>query len=208
MNEELLHERTYSVRVHRTNDREMVARGTVHDVKPPGLYIEGDPDPLTMHHMTIELRVECPSLVITDAHVQFGTHPQDTCPAIASHYGNLVGLSIARGFTHQVRERFGGPRGCTHVTALLQAMAPALVQATWSMRIHDTRASSEQGGVPATDMLARLKLANSGTCHVWAVDGEMMAAVDRGESPGPTIAVRERLESLGRDPMEWRPGGR
>ena len=54
----------------------------------------------------------------------------------------LVGLSIARGFTHRVRELFGGPRGCTHTTALLQAMAPIAMQCFWSMR------SAACNGVP------------------------------------------------------------
>ena len=58
------------------------------------------------------------------ADVVFEAHPHTTCPAIIEHYQGLVGLSIARGFTHQVRELFGGPRGCTHTTALLLAMAP------------------------------------------------------------------------------------
>jgi len=40
----------------------------------------------------------------------------------------LKELSIARGFTHKVRGLFGGPRGCTHTTALSQAMAPEAIQ--------------------------------------------------------------------------------
>jgi hypothetical protein len=40
----------------------------------------------------------------------------------------LVGLSIARGFTREVNERFGRQRGCAHFTALIHAMAPAVRQ--------------------------------------------------------------------------------
>jgi hypothetical protein len=203
---ELLHQRDYAVEVYRRSATELVARGSVHDQKPPGLYVDGDPDPLTIHRMTIELTVAFPSLEITDAQVQFGTHPQPGCPGIATHYRNLIGLSIARGFTHRVRELFGGPRGCTHVTALLQAMAPALVQSMWSMRIANQRAGvapSPTEGVGAHAGFLAAQARNVDTCHVWAADGELVALVEQGGVWGPGIPVRERLEARGIDPVEW-----
>ena len=111
----------------------------MHDLKPPGLYVEDDPNPLSMHRMRVELEIEYPALVIRAADVEFDDFPQTLCPMIADDYGALVGVSITRGFTHRVRELFGGPRGCAHVTALLQAMAPAVVQSTWSMGILNQR---------------------------------------------------------------------
>ena len=65
----------------------------------------------------------------------FETHPHTECVSIVDAYRGLVGLSITRGFTHKVRELFGGPRGCTHTTALLMAMAPVAVQCIWSMNV-------------------------------------------------------------------------
>ena len=112
---------------------------SVHDVKPPGLYVDDDPDPLSMHRMRVELEIDYPALVVRAVDVEFDDFPQTLCPMIADDYGALVGVSITRGFTHRVRELFGGPRGCAHVTALLQAMAPAVVQSTWSMGILNQR---------------------------------------------------------------------
>ncbi len=80
-------------------------------MKPPGLYVEGDPDPLTLHHMVVDLTVGYPSYEITGVEVVFDTHPQSSCPDISGAYEGLVGLSIARGFTNKLRELFGGPRG-------------------------------------------------------------------------------------------------
>ena len=74
----------------------------------------------------------------------FEHHPREECPSITAHYDELVGLSIARGFTHRVRELFGGPRGCTHTTALLQAMAPIGMQCFWSMKA----AAAKVAGLP------------------------------------------------------------
>jgi hypothetical protein len=45
---------------------------------------------------------------------------------------------------------------------------------------------------------------NIDTCHVWAADGEMVAAMHAGDDiPIPVWAERRLLE-LGRDPAEWR----
>jgi hypothetical protein len=44
-------------------------------------------------------------------------------------------MSIARGFNAKVRELFGSSRGCTHIGALLAAMAPVAIQTGWSMRV-------------------------------------------------------------------------
>ena len=50
----LLHTRSYDTKVYRDDDH-MVVVGSVRDVKPPGIYIEGDPDPLEIHHMLVVL---------------------------------------------------------------------------------------------------------------------------------------------------------
>ncbi len=137
----LLHQRTYLVRSYREGDDRMRIRGAVQDIKPPGLYVPDDPDALEVHHMVVDLIVEFPSLTIVDANVVMETHPHRECVRIEDHYRNLIGLSIARGFTHKVRELFGGPRGCTHTTALLQAMAPVAIQSMWSLRFPGSEAS-------------------------------------------------------------------
>ena len=84
--------------------------------------------------MVIDLTIGFPDLVISDVAVEMQTHPHGYCPSIVEHYRKLIGLSIARGFTHKVRDLFGGPKGCAHTTALLQAMAPVAIQSIWSMR--------------------------------------------------------------------------
>ena len=125
---EEIHDRSYVVKSYRKDDRTIVLRGAVRDEKPAGLYIPDDPEPLPLHHMIVALTVTMPEMIITDARVEFEVYPHGGCPAITSHYEKLIGLSIARGFTHKVRELFGGPRGCTHTTALLQAMGPVAVE--------------------------------------------------------------------------------
>ena len=140
---DLIHTRRYETRVYQVSDEELLVRGAVSDMKPPGLYILGDPEPMEIHQMQLELRVALPNLEITSAHVVFETHPNSQCPIIANDYEKLVGLSIARGFTREIRNLFGGPNGCTHTNALLQALAPAVVQATWSVSVRNDRLTRE-----------------------------------------------------------------
>lgn len=193
-----LHDRTYAVQVFRRDAGCIVVHGEVHDVKPPGLYVDDDPEPLSMHRMRVALDVDYPALVVRAVDVEFGDFPQTLCPNIADAYDALVGVSITRGFTHRVRELFGGPRGCAHVTALLQAMAPAVVQSTWSMGILNERETTAGEGRPPAGSRRQPPPADS--CHVWATGGELVTLVERGETLRPMLPVRDRLAALGRDP--------
>ena len=205
---EILHDREYRVRAFR-KDPNLLLRGSVRDQKPPHLYIVEDPNPLTIHHMQIDLEVGFPSLEIVAAAVHFEVFPHDTCTHIIEHYDDLVGLSIARGFTHKVRELFGGPRGCTHTTALLQAMGPVAVQSTWSMRAAEQPAEGVRLRRPRSPEERRQMFAsNLNTCHVWAEDGEHVAAIDRGDEPEMPVWMVDRMAKLGIDLTEmtdrWR----
>ncbi len=196
---EVLHDREYRVRAFRKRDDLLLIRGAVRDQKPPGLYIVIDPNPLTIHHMQIDLEVAFPTLEIVGATVGIEVHPHTSCTNIEPHYDKLVGLSIARGFTHKVRELFGGPRGCTHTTALLQAMAPVAVQCMWSMRASQAKRGGGMTAEPSPEQRDMAWQFNLNTCHVWAEDGEQMAAVNRGDEPEMPLWIRDRAERLGID---------
>ena len=91
-------------------------------------------------------------MVIESAEIVFEAHPHTTCVDIIGAYQGLVGLSITRGFTHKVRELFGGPRGCTHTTALLLAMGPVATQCSWSMYAADARREGKSFMASRADM--------------------------------------------------------
>jgi Protein of unknown function (DUF2889) len=202
--DELIHERAYVVRAYRNGDDRLILRGSVRDQKPPGLYIVDDTEPLTIHHMIVDLTVAIPSLEIVAAKAVLETHPHPTCKRIEDHYDNLVGLSIARGFTNKIRELFGGPRGCTHTTALLQAMAPVAIQSIWSLNMGQARDEVERPFDIDAAREAAL-MANTNTCHVWADDGEHVAGIRAGEPMDVPLWISRRFDQLGRDPATWRP---
>lgn len=201
-----LHTRSYDAKAYRDGEH-LVVVGTVQDTKPPGMYIEDDPDPLEIHHMAVALRVAIADMTIVDAQVEFRSHPNEACPTITEHYRELIGLSIARGFNRKVRELFGGPKACTHTTALLQAMAPVVVQAMWSVRMDDRRSSGANMVDPGEsgDGSSHWEM-NLNTCHVWAEGSELIERARAGETPEVPIWIQRRFAELGRDPETWREG--
>jgi hypothetical protein len=199
---EVLHDREYRVRAFRLADDRVVLRGAVRDQKPPGLYLDDD-DPLTVHHMQIDMEVAYPLLEIVAVDVRLLTHPNEDCPRIEQHYQRLVGLSIARGFTHKVRELFGGPRGCTHTTALLQAMAPVAIQCIWSLRSSVAKRSGGGRALPSAEQRRAAWQMNLNTCHVWDAEGEWVAHLEAGGQMEPPIWIQERMVELGRKPEDW-----
>lgn len=196
-----IHTRRYEVRAFRKSDDLLMLRGVVVDEKPVGLYIESDPDPLWMHHMILDLDIHFPSLVIKRAEVRFREHPHLGCVDIVDHYKKLEGMSITRGFTAKVKELFAGPRGCTHTTALLQAMAPVAVQSMWSMRVASARAK----GVPLESLGEGPQTASPvNTCHMWEESGELATAVREGRDIEIPLSISKRLRALGLGDDAWR----
>jgi hypothetical protein len=157
--------------------------------------------------MVVDLHVAIPSLEIVDANVVMEMHPHTTCPTITEHYRSLIGLSIARGFTHKVRELFGGPRGCTHTTALLQAIAPVAIQSMWSFQMRREQESGGTSPFGSEDGRAQALAMNLNTCHVWAEDGEHIARLRAGEPMEVPVWIQQRFAKLGIDPTEWRNRG-
>ena len=204
---EPLHVRAYEVSAFRLSEAEILLRGRVRDTKPAGLYIADDPEPMVIHNMTVDLVVKLPGMEITGAEVAFHVNPHEQCPTIIGHYDKLVGLSIARGFTHKVRDLFGGPRGCTHTSALLQAMAPVAIQCIWSMQASSSASASQDVHITRTKPSPEQRMAmfafNLNTCHVWDEDGAQVALVQSGETPGPPLWATRRMAELGIDPAEW-----
>jgi hypothetical protein len=144
--------------------------------------------------MVVELVVATPSMVITDVKVVFEAHPHPQCPRIIDSYDQLVGVSIARGFTHNVRSLFGGPRGCTHTTALLQAMAPVAVQCVLTGRPPAPAAGEPVAlrlSLSPEERKARFAVMIN-TCHVWEADGDLVTKINRGEEHPIPLPIQER----------------
>jgi len=204
----LIHTRQYQVHAFRMSDVKFLLRGVVVDEKPAGLYIENDPDPIWMHHMIVDLEIVYPTFLIEKASVEFKNHPHLGCTNITDHYKKLEGMSIARGFNAKVRELFGSSRGCTHIGALLAAMAPVAIQTGWSMRVSSVVDTDDASKSPEDFQEQRIKQFAStiNTCHIWDEHGEMVSKVRRGEEIEMPLPVVRRLRDLGRNETDWLAG--
>ena len=190
-----LHERRYNVKAFRRGDDELSLVGEVEDVKPSGHYDPTDLEPITIHHMRVELTIDVPSMSIRDIRIEMPTHPYASCERVIVDYSQLVGTTLGRGFSGRLRELFGGPRGCSHTTALIQAMAPVAVQAAWPTA---RRSDDQMSDLPSYKTRGGGQwevTANLDSCHVWSSSGEQVAALRAGsplESPLWLTARKER----------------
>ena len=202
---EILHDREYRVEAFRLASDRLLLQGAMRDQKPPGLYLPDDPEPLAVHHMQLSIELAFPSLEIVAATARFQTNPHDQCPSITEHYEELIGLSIGRGFTKRVGESFGGPRGCTHVTALINAMAPVAMQCFWSMRAAEAKLADEPQSIfdrDQSDGDDSMWKSIVNTCHIWDEHGQAVADRKAGAPMGIPVFLRSRLQKLGMADVE------
>jgi hypothetical protein len=100
-------------------------------------------------------------------------HPYTLCGDAVPPLHQLVGLSVIRGFTREVNERFGRQLGCAHLTALIQAMAPVVKQGAGA-------AFHEDEELPRADQ--DLWFVNS--CQAWREDGPLHDRLKAGDIRG------------------------
>lgn len=174
----------------------MRVRGRLVDNKPHGLCL-ADGEPMVIHDMVVDLIVTVPEFIIEGVESKMNVHPYQACTDVLPDYQQLVGLSITRGYSRKVRELFGGPGGCSHVGALLQALGPVAVQASWSLvTLHDQPGDRLGGQDDPQERDRRVRM-NANTCHVWAEGGEQITSVELGQTPRRPAWETERLEKLG-----------
>lgn len=202
---EFLHGRDYKVRAFRVNDSRVLLRGAIRDFKPPGAYIPNDPEELVIHHMTIDILVSYPEFEIVDIDAKYLHFPEESCPNIAEAYKQLIGVSIQRGFNRRLKELLGGPLGCTHLQALVSAMAPVIVQCMWSLRNAEIDSGAPvklRSQMSDEELLESVKF-NRNSCHVWADGGEVMNRVLSRDVHQPPLTVRRRLAQHGLKMDNW-----
>ncbi|MFV0257925.1 MAG: DUF2889 domain-containing protein [Acidimicrobiales bacterium] len=200
-----LHDRSYQCSATMIGPDRVVVSGRLTDTKPLGLG-RTDGEPLVIHDMVVDLTVVMPSFEIEAVEVDMLTHPYPVCRGILDDYQQLVGTSIARGYSHRVRQLFGGPNGCSHIGALLVAMGPVAVQASWSLATIDEDPAERLDVSVGPEERERRTRLNSNTCHVWAEDGDHLKATVEGTSTIRPDWEVERLIKLGIEVPEGSPG--
>ena len=159
-----LHTRTIRMDAVRVDDTEIEVTGHLVDDRPEPEDWFGMPSELVIHEMRVTLRVRHPDLVITATSAAMNARPYTICTDAVAPLEQLVGLSVAQGFTRAVNERLGRARGCAHLTALVHALGPVVRQAA-GVAFRDTR--------PALDDASDLWFVN--TCQAWREHGPLHA---------------------------------
>ncbi len=155
---------------------EIVVVGRLRDTRP---WADDGGSPATVHEMELRVRVAVADLTIIEAVARMDTFPHAECPGITGAFARLEGLSVTRGYTREVQNRFAGPRGCTHLEQLARALGPVVVQAVTSRRARAVSTGQlddllSGGGSPwARD-----------SCHIWAEGGIADQKLAAGWRPG------------------------
>jgi DUF2889 family protein len=172
--------RTIRVTATRVGEHELEVTGHLVDERPVGTGVDwlDDGHGTTIHDMTLTLRVRHPDLVVLSVGGTMAEHPYTLCPDALPPLQRLVGLSVARGFTRAVNERFGRQHGCSHLVALVHAMAPVVRQgAGAAFRV---AAPPAAGVPPGTEHDAWF--VNS--CQAWREDGPLHRRFVSGDLAG------------------------
>ncbi len=155
---------------------DLVIVGHLRDTRP---WAEGGTTISIVHDMELRVAVRVGDLVIVEAGAVMHTFPHTECPGIVTAFGGLVGLSVARGYTREVQQRFGGPRGCTHLEQLARSLGPVVIQAVTSRRaLAVSRGEADDLLVGTGSPWAR------DSCHIWAEDGVADRKLAAGWRPG------------------------
>ena len=160
----LVHTRDISMRTFDLGSRSILVEGRLvdHRYQPKPINVsESEP----VHHMTIQLKVKGPRMVIEQAGAKMPHHPRKECPAVLPWIRNLEGLEIAPGYSMKVKKVIGGTKGCAHLTSLLIAMGKSAVQGYW------TAYGMERRKMGLREQTIK-KFIN--TCHLWKEDGPII----------------------------------
>jgi len=194
-----IHERNYQTAAFDEGDGVLRATGRLTDTKPQGLGL-GDGEPLVIHDMEVSLYVRVATFEIVSVTSQMHVHPYPECPHILQAYERLVGNSVARGYTRLVKDLFGGPNGCSHMGALLVALGPVVIQASYGFDQNDKHVLDRHDGDVDVELRQHRMAMNTNTCHIWREGGEQITLLRQGDVPTSPSWENERLEKLRSEP--------
>jgi hypothetical protein len=169
---DVLYDRDVRTQVRIVGDDRLRASATLRDdTHGPGGF-------LTVHDMTLEAVIRLPDMEIIEVAASMASHPQGTCPMTLVQMQQLVGLRIAGGYLGEIRQRFGGNRGCNHLHALAQAIG-TVAALTFAARL--TLLEPEMQTLPRPQWFRRVadrepRIVNS--CVIWRVNGDLHRRID------------------------------
>lgn len=167
---EAAHTRNMSFTTYMAGEGHIVTKAALTDVrlkdyfKLTGQKVEAG----TLHDMEVIFLIKTPSMVIEDIEVSLKTVPREDCTHLSRSLDPLIGLSVTKGFTSNVRNLCGGVKGCTHLVTLLTAAGSAIIQGSMAVMYQGKAGRSYNKAERSSQMGAYLK----NSCYAWREDGE------------------------------------
>lgn len=164
------HERTITLSTFRAGDDRIVAQGRLREMRLMEYYLfTGEKRPAgPLHDFTIRLLLAVPDLLIEEVDAEMASFPREDCPAVLDGIRKIRGMRIESGFTMKVRSMFSGIKGCTHLTHLLLAMAPAIMQGMWAVTAQ--KPPSERSDM-SIERIASVAEGLKDSCYAWREEG-------------------------------------
>jgi hypothetical protein len=163
---EELHLRRIEMRGFRRSDGLFEVEGRVIDKKPydfspisNGRFVPAN-EPI--HNMGVRLIFD-ESMLVRAVETFTDAAPYSECPEGGRALQSMVGVSMTRGWSSEVRTRLGGSRSCTHLMELLIPLATAAIQSLSIVRA---------GRPERTDASGRPVRIDS--CYAYRADGELV----------------------------------
>jgi len=159
-----IHTRNIEISTYEYDEEHIVVEGILKDDLQIPIYVSGkEKKPHSPHHMIIQILIECSSFIIKDINVEMPTIPYDWCEETSDSLDPIKGLKIEPGFTSKVKKILRESKRCLHLTTLLLAIVPTVMQGYWT---YSARKPSS-GDVPS-EMIDHYLI---DTCWVWRKGG-------------------------------------
>lgn len=174
-----VHSRDITMTTYSVDDDHILLEGRLHEKRCKDNFLfTGEKKPSgDLHDMSIRMLIKIPELQIEDIEVVMTTFPRDDCPDIKNSLDAIKGMKIGPGFTMKVRSLLSGVKGCTHLTHLLQTMAPAAMQGMWAYTAQ--KPPHERADMLSPDMADRVMKKMKNSCYAWREDGRVYTRMEK-----------------------------
>ncbi len=170
-----IHTRKIDISTYEYDEEHIVVEGILKDDLLIPIYATGkEKPPHSPHHMIIQMLIECPSLVIKELNVEMPTTPYEWCKETSDSLDDIRGLKIEPGFTSKVKKILRKNKKCIHLTTLIFAVVPTVMQGFWTYN-----ARKPKGGDVSSEMIDHYLI---DTCWVWRKDGPRVKMLNRSEA--------------------------
>lgn len=166
---DVLYDRDVRTRLYRHDPKTIRAVATLKDdTYGPGGF-------LSVHDMVLAVTIDEATLTITTVKAEMLGHPHQACPMTLRQMDQLVGLQIGPGFFKELRQRFGGNRGCNHLHTMAQHIG-TVTSLSFAARLVENDEHAQR--LPHDRWMLQVvqnvpQVINS--CAIWHEDGELAA---------------------------------